>query len=70
MNYQRGTPEGRLIEQPGLSASEIARLQDQVERQLSLKDLVDGGDYTLVNWFHENGVPQVVHIEGDVFKYD
>ena len=50
--------------------SEIARLQDQVERQLSLKDLVDGGDYTLVNWFHENGVPQVVHIEGDVFKYD
>ena len=66
----KGTPERSLIEQSGFPAAEIARLKAQVESQLSMKDLVDGGDYTLVKWFHENGVPQVVHIEGDVFRYD
>ena len=70
MKEQRGTPEGLLIERSGLPAHEVARLQEQVERQLSLKDVVDGGDFTLVKWFHENGIPQVVEIKEDVFKYD
>jgi hypothetical protein len=43
-------------------------LQAQVERQKSMKELVDGGDYSLVKWFHQNGVPQVVQIERDVFR--
>jgi hypothetical protein len=70
MNYHGGTPEGRLIGQSGLSAAEVACKRDQVKRQLSMKDLVDGDDYSLIKWFHQNGAPQVVPIERDVFKYD
>ena len=70
MNKQQGTPEGRLIDQSGLSAAEVARKRNQVERQLSMKALVDGNDYSLIKWFHENGVPQVVQLHHDVFKYD
>lgn len=67
---KKGTPEGRLIENSGLGAPEIARMQAQVKRQLSMKSLMDSRDFSLVKWFHENGVPQVVDIRRDVFGYD
>ena len=70
MNYRRGTPEGRLIDQSGLSGVEVKSKRDQVERQLSMKALVERGDYSLLKWFHQQGVPQVVEIEQEVFKYD
>ena len=40
------------------------------ESQLSMKALADGGDFSLVKWFHDNGVPQVVRLDREVFKYD
>ena len=70
MNRGHGTPEGKLIGQSGLSADEVAAKRSQVERQLSMKALVDGGDYSLVKWFHDNGIAQVVELEHDVFRYD
>lgn len=70
MNRQKGTPEGRLIERSGLSVAEIARMKAQVEGQLSMKALADSGDFSLVKWFHDNGVRQVVRIDREVFKYD
>jgi hypothetical protein len=70
MKKNKGTPEGKLIEQSGLPTPEVVRLQAQVERQKSMRELEDSGDYSLIKWFHENGVPQVVEFEHDVFKYD
>lgn len=70
MNRQKGTPEGRLIDSSGLPLAEISRMKDQVETQLSMKSLVDNGDFSLIKWFHDNGVPQVVRIDSEVFKYD
>jgi hypothetical protein len=70
MEGRLGTPEGRLIEQSGLPADEVTEKRAQRERQLSMKALVDGGDYSLVKWFHDNGIPQVVEFEHDVFRYD
>jgi CheY-like chemotaxis protein len=70
MNRQKGTPEGRLIERSGLPAAEIDRIKARVESQLSMKALADSGDFRLVKWFHDHGVPQVVTIDKDVFKYD
>jgi hypothetical protein len=70
MSRQRGTPEGRLIEQSGLPQADIARMKAQVETQLSMKSLADSDDFTLVKWFHDHGIPQVVRIEADAFKYD
>lgn len=70
MNRKLGTPEGRLIGCRGLPAPEVARMRAQVETQLSMRALADSDDYSLIKWFHENGVPQVVPIEREVFKYD
>jgi len=70
MNRQKGTPEGRLIESCGRPAAEVARMKAQVETQLSMEALADSGDFSLIKWFHENGVPQVVTIDREVFKYD
>lgn len=70
MEGRLGTPEGRLIGQSGLPADEVKEKRDQRERQLSMKALVDGGDYSLVKWFHDNGIAQVVEFEHDVFIYD
>jgi hypothetical protein len=70
MEARLGTPEGRLIGQSGLPTDEVTEKRAQRERQLSMKPLVDGGDYSLVKWFHDNGIPQVVEFEHDVFRYD
>jgi hypothetical protein len=70
MEGRLGTPEGRLIGQSGLPVDEVNEKRAQRERQLSMKDLVDGGDFSLVKWFHDNGVAQVVEFKHDVFKYD
>jgi hypothetical protein len=69
MSRQKGTPEGRIIERSGLAGAEVARMKTQVEGQLSMKALVDGDDFSLVKWFHDNGVPQVVTMDIEVFKY-
>jgi hypothetical protein len=70
MNRQKGTPEGRLIERSGLPTGEIDCMKAHVESQLSMKALANSGDFSLVKWFHDHGVPQVVPIDKDVFKYD
>ena len=64
------TPERKLIDRSGLPATKVVQLKAQVESQLSMKKLADSGDYSLVRWFQGNGVPQVVRIEADVFRYD
>jgi hypothetical protein len=70
MRKQKGTPEAKLIEQSNLLSADIASLQARFERQKSMKELEEGGDYSLVKWFHQNGVPQVVELSHDVFQYD
>lgn len=70
MNKQMGTPEGRLIDRAGLSPDEIAAMRNRVENQLSMKALADSSDFSLVKWFHDNGVPQVVRLTNEVFQYD
>ena len=70
MSRQKGTPEGKLIERSGLPPGEIDRLRAQVEGQLSMKALADNGDFSLIKWFHDNGVSQVMRLDNEVFKYD
>jgi hypothetical protein len=70
MSRQKGTPEGRLIERSGLPPVDIDRMKAGVEGQLSMKALADSGDFSLVKWFHDNGVPQVVRLNREVFKYE
>lgn len=69
MSLRKGTLEGKLIESSGLPPTEIDRLKARVENQLSMKALADSGDFSLVKWFHDNGVPQVVRLDREVFKY-
>ena len=48
MEARLGTPEGRLIGQSGLPADKVTEKRVQRERQLSMKALIDGGDFSLV----------------------
>lgn len=66
----RGTPERHLIESSGFPIDEIRRMEEQVEKQLSMKALVDASDISLIKWFHDNGVPQVIQSDRQVFVYD
>ena len=45
-------------------------MEEQVEKQLSMKALVDASDISLIKWFHDNGVPQVIQSDRQVFVYD
>lgn len=45
------------------------RLRAQVESQLSMKTLADNGDFSLMRWFHDNGVSQATRLENEMFKY-
>lgn len=51
MSRQKGTPEGKLIENSGLPAAEVTRMKAQVETQLSMKALADADDFSLVSGF-------------------
>ena len=60
------TPEyGLLLESP-LSEQERNAMLAKAESQTA-ETMQKTWDYSLVKWFHDNGVPQVVALEGDIF---
>jgi hypothetical protein len=64
-----GTPEARLIQKAALSPTAKAAWRDRVGR-LSMSSMALNPDFSLLKWFHEQGVPQVVAIDRPVFVYD
>jgi hypothetical protein len=64
----RGTPEHAALARSGMPAAERRRLS-RGEGGLTFRDLVLGEDYSALRWFHEHGVPQVVAMDREVFRY-
>jgi len=64
----RGTPERRLFE--GLPITEQSILAERMEALLTWRDKACSEDWGLLKWFHDNGVPQVISFEQNVFEYD
>lgn len=62
-----GTPEYGLIVRSGLGWEERRKLLDTATG-MSRDVLERTGDFGLMKWFHDNGVPQVVETDEDFFK--
>jgi hypothetical protein len=65
----RGTPENDLVDSSSLPRAEKQQMSKRAGA-LSYKSLVDTSDFSLLRWFHENGVPQVVSLPDPVFVYN
>jgi hypothetical protein len=53
------TPEGELIRRSGLPRRERLRMRSQVNA-LNFRQLLTDRDFSLLRWFHEHGIPQVI----------
>lgn len=60
------TPEYDLVMRSPLSRAEKSSLLD-CSKDLDAYKLYDGHDFSLIRWFHDNGVPQVVQLSREVF---
>jgi hypothetical protein len=64
----RGTPEHEILRRSSLPE---ARKREMITRagQLTYRELATSGDFSVLKWYHENGVPQVVTLDRDVFDF-
>jgi hypothetical protein len=65
----RGTPEYETLMRSPIPAAQRQKMLAQIEK-MTARELAASGDFGLVRWFHENGVPQVVSLDREVFVYD
>jgi hypothetical protein len=64
-----GTPEHQLIMRSALPGAARREMVEAAGR-LTWGALGASRDFSLVRWFYDHGVPQVVRIEREVFRYD
>jgi hypothetical protein len=65
----RSTPEWELLQRAALPRQEKLRKAEEAEK-LVYRYIEETGDYGLIRWFHEQGEPQVVSLECEVFRYE
>jgi hypothetical protein len=63
------TPEHVALRRARLPRPEWDRL-NELAKKLEYRELADADDYSLIRWFHEHGVPQVVAFDHEVFRFD
>ena len=61
-----GTPERALLERASMSSSQRARFRRLIEKAQN-GVLMESGDFEALKWFHDNGIPQVVTLEREVY---
>jgi hypothetical protein len=64
-----GTPERVALRRARLSLPERDRL-NELAKKLEYRELAEADNYSLIKWFHEHGVPQVVAFDHEVFRFD
>jgi hypothetical protein len=62
------TPEYRLIQKSSLSRQEKQEMVEKT-KHLDADTLYSSHDFSLIKWFHDNGVPQVVQLQQPAFDY-
>ena len=63
----RGTPECATLARLCLPRHEKERMKSGVDG-LTWRRLVECNDFSLLRWFHDHGVPQVVALDHEVFR--
>ena len=61
------TPENELIAKAKISRDEKRDLFNKVD-QMTLANLSETKDFSVLKWFHDNGIPQVIYTEDKIFK--
>ena len=65
-----GTPEyQRHLSIVGRSREKRQELRREVNK-LTYHYLADSNDFSLIKSFHDEGTPQVVTLDGELFRYD
>jgi hypothetical protein len=64
----RGTPERQALDDSAVPRHQKRRMAELAE-SLDYRKLAEEGDYSLIHWFHEHGVPQVVALDREVFDF-
>ncbi len=64
----RNTPEAALVESALMSQAMRNKLRESA-RDNALAELVKGEGLDFFKWYHENGVPQVVPREEDIYRF-
>jgi hypothetical protein len=67
MPGMRGTPEAAVLSRSSLPPAVKEAMRQQVGG-LTYKRLIETEDFSVLKWFHYNGVPQVVPLTGDVIR--
>lgn len=62
----RGTPEYGAILQSKLSRDEKEEMKERTS-ELTMAHLQKTNDFSLIKWFHENSVPQVIHTDERIY---
>jgi hypothetical protein len=62
----RGTPEHALIDSTTMSANERRALHAMAS-SATLADAIRGHQTEALRWYHRNGVPQVITLEGNIY---
>ena len=65
----RGTPERQLIENSVLDNTMKKELFDGIENMVNFRNFAFNPDFKAVKWFHDNGIPQVIETDEELFNY-
>lgn len=63
-----GTPEDTLVQTSRLSWADRKRLLDMAEDNKTVR-VISEGRHEAIRWYHSNGVPQVVSLRKDLFRW-
>jgi hypothetical protein len=62
----RGTPEAALLAGARISSQQRRQLQEAAQDS-TLATALKQSQITALKWYHENGVPQVVVLDRDIY---
>ena len=65
-----GTPEFEKVLRPDIRSVEQKKEVRKSVEQLTIRGLVEHRDFSMIKSFHNAGIPQVVAMDREVFKYD
>lgn len=64
----RGTPELELLYDTVMPQSTRRQFIEKTEK-LSTLNLVETGDFSMIKWFHDNGIPQIIDTNRVLYRY-
>jgi hypothetical protein len=65
---RKPTPEYQLIEASSLSREDKERMKKQATADDAYENLIRTRDFSVIKWFHDNGIPQVIETDQPLYE--